>query len=113
VPDPFRTLYQLTTEVTQQVRTAPDPYVLVDLLDDETYPVSTIAAPVFGPTPSPEFSLVLEGFRWDLTGAEIRAIGARVVAASTRLSVSLGGHPPQFRPLLNAPADRSGSFDSP
>ncbi len=97
-PDPYRRLYQLSPEATSRVRADEEPYIVLDIDDQVSYPISTIVAPVFGARSRPEFSLIIEGFRWDITGAEIRSIGARVVAASTRLCRSLGGDPPPFRP---------------
>ena len=105
-PDPYRRLYQLAAEATRRVREAQEPYIVVDIDERESYPISTIVAPVFGARAVPEFSLVIEGFRWDITGAEIRSIGARVVAASTKLCRSLGGDPPPFRPHSDARSER-------
>jgi DNA-binding IclR family transcriptional regulator len=105
-PDPYRRLYQLSAGAIRQVRETQEPYIVVDIDEHETYPISTVVAPVFGARSTPEFSLVVEGFRWDVTGTEIRSIGARMVAASTKLCRSLGGDPPPFRPHSDARADR-------
>jgi DNA-binding IclR family transcriptional regulator len=84
-------------EVARAVRLEPDSYIVTNIEDSETYRIAAIAAPLFGPEGLPVLSLVLEGFRWDIPGREIRDVGARLVEQARRASVESGGRPPMFR----------------
>jgi DNA-binding IclR family transcriptional regulator len=84
-------------EATRRARQSPDPYVLIDIDPARSYPVGTVAAPVFGFDGRPVLSLVLEGFRWRLTGEDLWRIGRHLVDAAGELSVEIGGKAPVFQ----------------
>jgi DNA-binding IclR family transcriptional regulator len=95
--DPHRAVTSVVVEATRQVRSGDEPYVLVDIDPTRTYPVGTIAAPVFGFDGRPVLSLVLEGFRWRLTGDDVWRIGWHLVDAAGELSATIGGKAPTFQ----------------
>ncbi|GAA4752913.1 flavin reductase [Nocardioides endophyticus] len=55
-----------------------------------TYDVRMLMAPVFGPH-GVELGIAVRGFRNHLDGAEIEAIGARLIAAADEVSRKIGG----------------------
>jgi DNA-binding IclR family transcriptional regulator len=64
-------------------------FLLADLDADETYPVSTIEAPVFNGNGRVALALVLVGVPRAMRGAEITAMGERLVRATRAVSASL------------------------
>jgi len=109
--DPERTLSDVVTAMAKRIRQQEIPYALVDIEPSERYVVAIVAAPVFGEDGRPLLTLVLEGFRWRVGGDELRRIGERLVAAARRLSLAVGGRPPDFQPLGFA-ADTAPVFGS-
>jgi DNA-binding IclR family transcriptional regulator len=68
-----------------------DDFLGVDLEPDRAYLASTVNAPVFGPGGDVVLVLSLNGFSAPLTGAEVAALGRRLVAATTTVTAALGG----------------------
>jgi hypothetical protein len=67
--------------------------------------VGILAAPVFGADGRPVLSLVLEGFRLQIVGADLRRLGERLLVAAATVTHAVGGRQPEFRPLGPLAAD--------
>lgn len=69
-------------------------YQLADIVDDATYRVSVLAAPVFDRHGHVELALTLAGFDTPVTAGELRSLGSRLRDAGIVLTRSSGGTPP-------------------
>lgn len=61
-------------------------FVARDVVDDESYTVSSVSAPVFAPDGTVALALNLAGFAAPLRGREIRALADDLLAAAARCS---------------------------
>lgn len=68
--------------------------LLSSIEDDRLYPMVSVIAPVFEQRKQIAFVLGLTGFTRTMTGAEIRRIGARLVAACAKVSQFITGNAP-------------------
>src|SRR5262249_5059500 len=66
-------------------------YLTSEIAGDRTVPVSYMIAPVFGPDAQPHYEIVAQLLRPAMSGAEIDAVGERLLATSALLSETIGG----------------------
>jgi DNA-binding IclR family transcriptional regulator len=66
-------------------------YLASEIASDRTVPVSYMIAPVFGPDAQPHYEIVAQLLRPAMSGAEIDAVGERLLATSALLSETIGG----------------------
>jgi DNA-binding IclR family transcriptional regulator len=80
------------------VAVAHRPVLVAELDDERTYRPADVSAPVFGSGGQVELALsvTLES-EADLSGADLRALGARVAAAADDLTAAVSGHRPRSR----------------
>lgn len=70
--------------------------LLIDVDDTGSYRVADVAAPVFDPSGTAALVVALSGLDdVELSGVEIRALGARVVATAEALTAAVRGRRPQ------------------
>ena len=68
------------------------PVMPVGAIDDAAaYPLAALMAPVFDARGKVDFCLLLAGFHFALTGAQMRETGAKLTAACARISAFLAG----------------------
>jgi DNA-binding IclR family transcriptional regulator len=103
--DPAQTLTSVVNNLVRRTRSQADPYVIIDIEPDRKYVVGIVSAPVFDADRRPLLALVLEGFRWRVTGEEVLHIGQRLVTTARELSEAIGGAPPDFAPDETVPVD--------
>jgi DNA-binding IclR family transcriptional regulator len=72
-------------------------YSLEQLRPRRSHRVRNIIAPVFDASGSSAVALSVEGFRWELTGAEIADHAAQLLAAVRRIGDRVGARVPEFR----------------
>ena len=64
---------------------------LLDCDDGQHYPLAAIMAPVFDHRDKVSFALVMAGFHTAMSGAQVRAAGARLTEACARISAFVSG----------------------
>jgi DNA-binding IclR family transcriptional regulator len=85
----------LRDQVPHMVEELRDDYAVAELAPNERYSVSVIAAPVFGPAGEVTLAITLNGFARDLTGTELAAAGARLVATTRAVTKAAHGRFPR------------------
>lgn len=73
-------------------------YLPVELPDDVPQRVNQMSAPVFDPSGRVVIQIMILGPTYDLTRAEIDALGERLVAAAAAATERIGGRAPQAQP---------------
>jgi DNA-binding IclR family transcriptional regulator len=66
-------------------------YLSSEIVRERSVPVSYMIAPVFGPDGQPHYEIVVQLLRAAMRGAEIDAVGERLLATAGLLSDAIGG----------------------
>jgi DNA-binding IclR family transcriptional regulator len=66
-------------------------YLASELARERSVPVSYMIAPIFGPDGQPHYEIVVQLMRPAMRGAEIEAVGERLLASTALLSEAIGG----------------------
>jgi DNA-binding IclR family transcriptional regulator len=66
-------------------------YLASELARDRSVPVSYMIAPIFGPDGQPHYEIIVQLLRPAMRGAEIEAVGERLLASATLLGDAIGG----------------------
>jgi DNA-binding IclR family transcriptional regulator len=103
--DPAQTLTAAVNNLVRRTRGQDEPYVILDIEPERRYVIGIVSAPVFDVDGQPLLALVLEGFRWRVSGEELLRIGQRLVTTARELSESIGGTPPEFAPDETVPVE--------
>ena len=66
-------------------------YLASEIARDRSVPVSYMIAPIFGPDGQPHYEIVVQLLSPAMKGAEIEAVGERLLASAVVLSDAIGG----------------------
>jgi DNA-binding IclR family transcriptional regulator len=66
-------------------------YLASELARDRSVPVSYMIAPIFGPDGQPHYEIIVQLLRPAMRGAEIEAVGERLLASAALLGDAIGG----------------------